>query len=199
MVPSQPLAGIVGLVVVVALLGGMAFLGLSGTDLANFNTSAAEARARDQQTSIDAKKAEIDLEAYKENAELDKEFQQRRHELELQKLEDDLRQQTETQQNLDLVRVEFDRALRLAALITGSLAALMLCAALTYAAVRFTSSRFPVGSAADAQALRDLQKVLARRAEMDQRAAGQSPDQQQAGMSEHYAPLFQSQRSKITR
>jgi hypothetical protein len=55
----------IGIVSVVALIGAIAGLGLADTDLLNSNTSAAEARARDQETQERALKAAIDADAYR--------------------------------------------------------------------------------------------------------------------------------------
>lgn len=47
MMEGKFFSGLLGFVVIIALLGGLAFLGLSKTDLTNYNTSAAEARGSD--------------------------------------------------------------------------------------------------------------------------------------------------------
>ena len=62
---NTPLVGLIGIVSVVALIGAIAGLGLADTDLLNSNTSAAEARALDQETQEQALKAAIDAGVYR--------------------------------------------------------------------------------------------------------------------------------------
>ena len=63
---------LVKFVVVVALLGAVAGLALSETDLLNFNTSAAEANARNAETQAQSARAAIDLDVYRTQREADK-------------------------------------------------------------------------------------------------------------------------------
>jgi len=66
---STPLSGLIGIIVVVVLIGTVAGLALADTDLLNFNTSAAAARAQDQETQLQGQKATSDMELYQaENA-----------------------------------------------------------------------------------------------------------------------------------
>jgi hypothetical protein len=66
MMNLRPLAGLTGILLLVAVLGSMATLGISNTDLANFITNSAEARAIDQKTFMEAEKSNIDIEAYRQ-------------------------------------------------------------------------------------------------------------------------------------
>ncbi len=58
--------GLARVVLIVALLAGMGGAALAGTDLLNFNTSSAAARAQDVETQYRAQKQAIDLEGYRE-------------------------------------------------------------------------------------------------------------------------------------
>jgi len=61
---SASLNWVVSLVVVLVVIGAALGLTLSGTNLLNFNTSAADMRARDQATLAQAARAEIDQQVY---------------------------------------------------------------------------------------------------------------------------------------
>lgn len=62
---SSPFSGLVSVILVLVLIGAFAALALSGSDLTNFMTNRAKAQAMTQQNEIDAQKARIDLENYK--------------------------------------------------------------------------------------------------------------------------------------
>jgi len=62
---NTPLSGMIGIVSVVALIGAVAGLGLAGTDLLNYNRSAADARAQDQETQERVQEAAIDLNVHR--------------------------------------------------------------------------------------------------------------------------------------
>lgn len=143
MLNAQPISGLVGLVLVIALLGGMAFLGFASTDIANFQTRLAEARVIEQKANLEAKRGEIDLQAYQkkveretqaeeERAAQEKAYQQRKQAWEL-----------EMQEAFIQVIVKATPVLYWAATITGSLVVLMIFGTLTLIAVRWILVGFP--------------------------------------------------------
>jgi hypothetical protein len=155
MLNMNPLAGLVGFLLVAAILGGLAFLGFSHTDLANFNISAAQARAMDKQTELNAQKSEIDMsiykdveqaqgEAEKEKVQLDLNTQKEQASLLLDQMKASQQQQMQKQQALDQVQIEFEHLVSYTALIIFILVAISISIGLTVLMVQFAKFRFSV-------------------------------------------------------
>ena len=143
MLNFRPLAGLPGTLVVIALLGSMATLGVSNTDLANFITNSAEARALDQKTQAEAQKTSIELEAYRqvENAKAQAEQNRILLEFEMQKKHAELAlEQSKAQYQIELEQqryqaeqqLRWERITRYTFLIIGVLVTLVLCYGMVY-------------------------------------------------------------------
>jgi len=61
---SSPFSGLVRVIIVLVLIGALAALALTGSDLTNFMANRAKAQAMSQQNEIEAEKAKIDLQNY---------------------------------------------------------------------------------------------------------------------------------------
>ncbi len=108
MVPNNiPLAGLLGIVVVIAVIGAISGLALSGTDLLNFNSSAAEAHIRELEAQLQADRAAIDLQYYEaiQAARTELEKEELRLELEAQKRK--LEQELAHQREVALARLQW--------------------------------------------------------------------------------------------
>ena len=117
MFESRPLAGLASILLLVAILSVVAAFGFSNTDLANSITRSAEARAKDERTKIDAEKANIDLELYRqkvqaeqEQIKINSEKQKKEAEIMLLQIQDQYQIETEArrmqvQQSLELKRI----------------------------------------------------------------------------------------------
>lgn len=200
MIESKPFAGLVGLVMLIALLGGLAFLGISNTDMANYNTSAAQARAIDQKTEQEARKAEIDLRAYQQAAEIQMEAEKQEAALVLQQVAAEQQQKLEHQRALDEMRVGMEMALRLGLMIVGGLAVVITFGALAYLIARFARSRFPEVSRAvihEDPELRHLVARLARENEQIKRTLAQAGVENHPLGNQEYTKLFQGKHSGV--
>ncbi len=144
---NTPLAGLLGIVVVIALIGAISGLALSGTDLLNFNTSAAEAHIREMEAQLQADKTAIDLQYYKaiQAARTESEKEELRLELEAQKrkLEQELAHQR-ARNELDLVLA---RLTRYVVLTVGALATLMVSVGLAIFLIQYGRSRLVLAQA----------------------------------------------------
>jgi hypothetical protein len=117
MFESRPLAGLSSILILVAILGAVAAFGFSNTDLANSITRSAEAQAKDERTKIDAEKANIDLELYRQKVQaeqeqirIDSEKQKKEAEIMLLQIQDQYQieieaRRTQVQQRLELERI----------------------------------------------------------------------------------------------
>ncbi len=200
MVELKPLAGLVGLVMVIAMLGGLAFLGVSNTDLANYNTSAAQARAMDQKTEQEARKAEIDLQAYQQSVELQMEAEKQEMTLALQQMAAEQQQKLEHQRALDEMRVGMEMALRLGLMITGGLIMVITFGTLAYLMARFARSHFPeVGQMVihEDPELRHIVVRLARENERVKRTLAQVSMENHPVSNHEYSKLFQGKHSGV--
>lgn len=200
MIESKPFAGLVGLVMLIALLGGLAFLGISNTDMANYNTSAAQARAIDQKTEHEARKAEIDLGVYQQSAELRMEAEKQEAALVLRQVAAEQQQKLEHQRALNEMRVGMEMALRLGLMIVGGLAVVMTFGALAYLIARFARSRFPEVSRAvihEDPELRHLVVRLARENEQIKRTLAQVGVENHPMGNQEYTKLFQGKHSGV--
>jgi len=157
---STPLSGLIGIVLVVALIGTVAGLALAGTDLLNSNTSAAAARAQDQETWAQTQKAAIDLK-----------LQQAKSEAEIEKITSDLEtyeaiQAAQAQAEKDKIGLEvvarqreldqnlaFTRLTRFAILAVATLATLIVSAGLATFLVQWGRSQWVLAQAKAAQAV----------------------------------------------
>jgi hypothetical protein len=61
---NSPFSGLVPVILVLVLIGALAALALSGSNLTNFMANRAEAQAMSQQNETNAEKAKIDLQNY---------------------------------------------------------------------------------------------------------------------------------------
>lgn len=158
---STPLSGLIGIVLVVALIGTAAGLALAGTDLLNSNTSAAAARAQDQETWAQAQETSIDLKLHRAEKEA-----------EIAKIASDLEtyeaiQAAQAQAEKDKIRLEvvarqreldqnlaFTRLTRFVILAVATLATLIVSAGLATSLVQWSRSRYrlPLTQAEAAQA-----------------------------------------------
>ena len=137
---SAPLSGLIGIVLVVVLIGIIAGLAISGSDLLNYNTNAAAARAQDQKTQEQSQRAAVDLQYYKaiQAARTESEKEILRLELEAR--------QHELEQNLALQReraeqdLELARLTRYVVLAVGPLATLIVCIGLTAFLIQYGRS-----------------------------------------------------------
>lgn len=119
MFESRPLAGLASILLLVAILSAVAAFGFSNTDLANSITRSAEARAKDELTKIDAERANIDLELYRqkvqaeqEQIKINSEKQKKEAEILLRQIQDQYHIETEArrmqvQQRLELERISW--------------------------------------------------------------------------------------------
>lgn len=125
--------GLFATVLLIALISAGFGITASSTDVFNYNTSAAEARAKDQQTKIDAEKAAMDLELYRqqiqtetEEIRIETERQQKQAELDLARMQDNYRieaeqQRIKVQQQLELQRLAGFSILGILTLLTITL------------------------------------------------------------------------------
>lgn len=153
MLDFRPLAGLAGILLLVALLGSMATFGISNTDLANFITNSAEARALDQKTQFESEKAAIDLDTYRQVEATMAQVEQQRIlvEAELQKKQAELDLETAKAQyqiELDNQRLaaeqqlKFDLTVRYTFLVIGALAVLILCGGMAYRFVKLEHRQY---------------------------------------------------------
>ena len=151
---NTPLAGLLGIVVVIAIIGAISGLALSETDLLNFNTSAAEARIRELEAQLQAEKAASDQELYQ--AEIAAQIEQVASDLESHKAIESARVQAEK----DKIRLEVTarqhkldqdlalaRLTRFAALIVMTLATLIVSVGLTVFLIQYGRSRLVLAQA----------------------------------------------------
>lgn len=189
-------SGIGKILIAVAVFGAIAGFAISSSDLMHFNTSAATARAMEQQTQSRAakdavdigvyktqkaqeqEKAALDLETYKTNQRLEMENQQRLREQQLQTqrqlAEQELAAQREQlSQQLVIQRAKADQELVLGRLSQYGLLAilaagmLVLCMGTVYFLIQTGRSRVLM---AQAQVTDQRQRELERRAEMIRQA-----------------------------
>jgi hypothetical protein len=174
---STPLSGLIGIVLVVALIGTIAGLALAGTDLLNSNTSAAAARAQDQETWAHAQHAAIDLK-----------LQQAKSEAEIEKITSDLEnyraiQAAQAQAERDKLKLEvaaqqrelnqnlaFTRLTRFVTLAVITLATLIVSVGLATFLVQWGRSRYWLPSTQAEAAQAAAWHVPAWRAERIRRA-----------------------------
>ena len=126
---NTPLAGLLGIVVVIAIIGAISGLALSETDLLNFNTSAAEARIRE-------------LEARSEREALQRKLDQDLAHQREQAKQNLVHQREQATQNLWLARLT-----RYVALIVGALATLIVSVGLTVFLIQYGRSRLVLAQA----------------------------------------------------
>jgi hypothetical protein len=144
---NTPLAGLLGILVATALIGAISGLALSGTDLLNFNTSAVEARIREQEAQLEADKAAIDLQYYEiiQAARTESEKEELRLELEARKreLEEDLAHQRARNE----LYLALARPTRYAVLVVGTLATLIVSVGLSVFLIQYGRSRLVLAQA----------------------------------------------------
>ncbi len=128
---SSLLSGIASVVLIAALLGTVAGLAFSGTDLLNFNTSAAQARAIDHDTQIKSQKDAVDLENYKA-------IKVAQTEAELQKIQLGVEAH---KRSLEL-QVAAGETIRQAQIWLGVLVVIAITMILSYCSIRYAQSHF---------------------------------------------------------
>ena len=171
MIPNNtPLAGMLGIIVVIAMIGVISGVAISGTDLLNFNTSAAEARIREMEAQLETDKDAIDLQYHKaiQAARTESEEEALRLELEAQKarLEQELAHQR-AQDELDLALA---RPTRYVVLAVGTLAVLIVSVGLAVFLIQYGRSRLVSAQAEATHAQAAPWDVYAWRAEQIRRA-----------------------------
>lgn len=144
MYESRPLAGLAAILLLAAVLGAFAMFGFSSTDLANSITRSAEARAKDQQTTIDGEKAQVDLEVYRQQSQLelekiqiDQEKQRKQAEIDLAQLQYSYQIGTEQQRIRAQQQLEFERLARLSFLSILVAVALILIIGFGYRFIKY--------------------------------------------------------------
>lgn len=147
MLDFRPLAGLTGALLLVVILGVVATLGFSNTDLANFITNSAKARAQDQETKIASEKATIDLDLYRqietekaqaqhEQIQLDLTKQREQNRLDLLEMQELNKIELEQQRLRARQQLELERVTRYTILVVGGCTVMALSTALTYRFVR---------------------------------------------------------------
>ena len=142
MVPNNtPLAGMLGIIVVIAMIGVISGVAISGTDLLNFNTSAAEARIQEMEAELQLEKDAIDLQYYEaiQAAQTESEKEALRLELEAQK--DRLEQELAHQRAQDELDLALARPTRYVVLAVGTLTALIVSVGLAVFLIQYGRSR----------------------------------------------------------
>jgi hypothetical protein len=134
---SSPFNGLVPVILVLVLIGGIAALALSGSDLTNFITNSAKAKGLTQQLEVQAQKDAIDLSNYKALQDSQAQAQAAKTLAEAEAYQRSLEQQAQfqLQQNQraldfqrqeDLLKLEASRFTRMALPVAGALAVLVL-------------------------------------------------------------------------
>ncbi|HLF29016.1 MAG TPA: hypothetical protein VJG32_22035 [Anaerolineae bacterium] len=157
---SSLFSGLVGVVVIVAILALVAGAALSGNDLLNPNTSDAKAQEKNQATQSRSEKDEIDLEAYRtqkaveaEKMNLDLEnykaiqvahtqAEQDKFRLEVEAQKQEFDQALVHQQEQAELDIAFARLARYILLGVGALAISVVSVGLTACLIRFSRSRW---------------------------------------------------------
>lgn len=123
---STPWAGLAGVLLTVAMISAAAGVALSGTDFLNYNTSAAAARALDQETDFEAQKAAIDLEYYRALQSVQTQSEQEELRLRREALKRELDQRLAHERKMANLQIELTRLTRYVVLSVGIAAALIL-------------------------------------------------------------------------
>jgi len=171
MVPNNtPLAGLLGIVVVIAMIGAISGVALSGTDLLNFNTSASEARIREMEAEFQSKKDAIDLQYYAAIQAAQTESEKEALRLELKAKKNMLEQELAHKRAQDELDLELARPTRYVVLAIGTLTALILSVGLAIFLIQYGRSRLVLAQAEATHAHAAPWDVYAWRAEQIRRA-----------------------------
>jgi hypothetical protein len=171
MVPNNtPLAGLLGIVVVIAMIGVVSGVAISGTDLLNFNTSAAEARILEMDAELQSKKDAIDLQYYEAIQAARTESEKEALRLELKAQKDGLEQELAHQRAQDELDLALARPTRYVVLAVGTLAALIVSVGLAVFLIQYGRSRLVSAQAEATHAQAAPWDVYAWRAEQVRRA-----------------------------
>jgi hypothetical protein len=115
---SSPFSGPVGVIIALVVIGCLAGLALTGSDLTHFITNRAKADGTQRNNEIQAQKNVFDLEQYKKIQALETEIQIKKMEGELQSYSQQLVQQSEKTQRKDALDMEMNRLFRTALILT---------------------------------------------------------------------------------
>ena len=139
---NTPLVGLVSLVIVIAVIAALGALGISGSDILRPNTSAAEARAKDQETKLKDQKAAIDMKSYETIQTARTQAEQEKIRLEVEARQRELEQSLTLQRERAAQDMELVRLTRYALSLAGALAVLIASVGLTVCIIRFSLSRW---------------------------------------------------------
>jgi len=139
---NTPLVGLVSLVVVIAVIAALGALGISGSDILRPNTSAAEARARDQETKLKDQKANIDMKSYETIQTARTLAEQEKIRLEVEARQRELEQTLALQRERAAQDMELAHLTHYALSVAAALAVLIVSVGLTVCIIRFGLSRW---------------------------------------------------------
>lgn len=139
---NTPLVGLVSLVIVIAVIAALGALGISRSDILRPNTSAAEARAKDQETKLKDQKAAIDMKSYEAIQAARAQAEQEKIRLEVDARQRELEQSLTLQRERAAQDMELVRLTRYALSLAGALAVLIASVGLTVGMIRLSLSRW---------------------------------------------------------
>ncbi|KPL20467.1 MAG: hypothetical protein AMJ93_11885 [Anaerolineae bacterium SM23_84] len=164
------LSGLIGIVLVVAIIAATAGWALCDSDLLNYNTSAAAARAQDQKTQEQTQRAAIDLQYYEAIQATRIQAEQEKLRLELEARQRELDQNLAYQHKRTERELELARLTRYVLLAVGSLAILIMSIGPTVFLIQHSHSRSLVARAEAEAAQTALWHIPAWRVEQIRRA-----------------------------